>query len=68
MTKKDKSKYKGDFNISGQCFTLYCHAYNLDSAFRIFIHKLNRQTGISKFQLLGRFKYGGIDNHYIQKV
>ena len=55
MTNTHKNKFKGEFNLLGQLFTLYTWATHKDKSFLNFIHQLNKKTGIPKFQLYSIF-------------
>lgn len=67
MTKKNKVKYKGNFNYYGECYTLFTQAYSRLQAIRNFIHKLHRQTNIPIIHL--RYYFMGKENSVnIQEV
>lgn len=61
------SKYKGLFNISGQCIEIYTNCCNDKAAYNNFIYQISKKYDISINKLLRLFN-GNKDNFNILKV
>ena len=55
MDNRNKKKYIGEFNVYGQCFTLYTWASCSGKAYRNFVYQLNKKTELPVFQLYSIF-------------
>jgi hypothetical protein len=50
-----RKKYKGQFNVCGQVFSLVTQAINKNKAYHNFVFQLVKKTNIPRFQLLSIF-------------